>query len=274
MKKKRKSNTSLFVVLLIFTVILSFPLMVMISFSLRPSEVVFASILVPLEITAKNFVSVFSNDLLMRFILNSIILSLSVAGVAIIISVITGYGFSRFRFSGKEDLLLLMFATQMFPPVLVAVGFFEIIVKIGLYDNIISLILVNSALTLPFSIWMMKGYFDSIPKSIDEAAMIDGCSRIGACFKVVVPISIPGVLATGIWAFVQTWSEYLFALTFTSSASNRMVTTGIVDLTGHFVVNWGELMAYALIASAPILCLFVFLQQYFVSGLTAGAVKQ
>jgi len=271
--KRKKADRALLFLLLILTAPLLFPLFVMISFSLRDRKLVFASLLFPTNPTLSNYATIFRDQILMRYLMNSIVLSILVAMIAILVSIITGYGFSRFQFKFKSLLLYFIFATRMFPPILVAVGFFKFIIRLGLYDNIFSLILVNSASVLPFSIWMMKGYFDRIPKSIDEAAMIDGCSKISACFRVVVPISSPGIVAVGIWSFVSAWGEYLYANTFISSISKRMITTGIVDLLGHFIVQWGLVMAYAIIVSAPILILFVFLQQYFVRGLAEGGVK-
>jgi len=273
MKRKKVDRALLFLILIILTVISSFPLFIMISFSLRNQELVFASILFPTSPTLSNYATILHDPLLMRYLLNSFVLSISVAILSILVSIITGYGLSRFQFKHKLFLLYSLFATRSFAPILIAVGFFKLIIRLGLYDNIISLILVNSAVTLPVSIWMMKDYFDRIPISIDEAAMIDGCSRVSACFRVVIPISLPGIIAIGIYSFVSTWSEYLFANTFTASASKRMITTGIVELLGRFVVQWGLVMAYAIIVSAPILILFIFLQQYFVSGLAEGGVK-
>jgi multiple sugar transport system permease protein len=271
--KRKKADRALLFLLLILTALSSFPLFIMISFSLRDRELVFASLLFPIKPTLNNYATILRDQILMRCLMNSIVLSILVAMIAILVSIITGYGFSRFQFKFKSLLLYLTFATTMFPPILVAVGFFKVIVRLHLYDNLFSLILVNTASILPFSIWMMKGYFDKIPKSIEEAAMIDGCSRISACFQVVVPISLPGIVAVGIWSFLFAWCEYLYASTFVGSVSKRMITTGIVELLGHFIIQWGLVMAYAIIISAPILILFVFLQQYFVSGLTAGGVK-
>jgi multiple sugar transport system permease protein len=271
--KRKNANRALLFLLLILTALSSFPLFIMISFSLRDRNLVFASLLFPTKPTLSNYATIFRDQTLMRYLMNSIVLSISVAMIAILVSIITGYGFSRFQFKFKSILLYFMFATRMFPPILVAVGFFKVFIRLGLYNNLFGLIMVNSAMTLPFSIWMMKGYFDRIPKSIDEAAMIDGCSRINVCFRVVVPISSPGIVAVGIWSFVFSWGEYLYANTFISSVSKQMITTGLVDLLGHFIIQWGLVMAYAIIISAPILILFVFLQQYFVSGLTEGGVK-
>ena len=132
---------------------------------------------------------------------------------------------------------------------------------------------MNTAGSLPFAIWMIKGYFDGIPKNIDRAVMIDGCSYWKAYLKVIIPISIPGILAIGIYSFLRVWSEYLYATIFMVCNYKNMVTNGIIQLLGYFIVQWGLIMAYAIIISAPILIIFVVLQKYFVSGLTGGVAK-
>lgn len=273
MKKRKKTDRALLFLLIIFTALTLFPLFIMISFSLRGRSLVFASILFPIEPTIDNYVTIFQDPLLMGQLRNSVVLSILVTMICVLVSIITGYGFSRFQFKFKLPLLYYTFATRMFPPILIAIGFFKVITRLNLYDNIFSLLLVNTATALPFSIWMVKNYFDKIPKSIDESAMIDGCSRIKACFLVIVPIGTPVFLAVGMWTFLSTWSEYLYANTFIVSTAKQMITTGIVTLLGHYVVNWGLVMAYAIVISAPILVLFVFLQKYFLGGLTEGGIK-
>lgn len=269
-KKKTKIN---FIFLILITIISMFPIAVMVSFSFRSRATVFSSIFFPVSPTIENYMSIFKNKLLMKYLFNSFSLATFVTLLSITLGTTTGYGLSRYKFKGQKALLILLFSTQMAPPVFIATGLFKLIIRLGLYNNLLSLILINTAGTLPFAIWMMKGYFDGIPKSIDEAAMIDGCSCWKAYLKIIIPVSTPGILAIGIYSFLMGWSEYLYATIFMVGNDKNMVTTGIVHLLGRFIIQWGLVMAYAIIISAPILILFVVLQRYFVSGLTGGAVK-
>lgn len=205
---------------------------------------------------------------------NSYIISFSVAALCVFLAFLAGYGFSRYRLRGGNLLLLLTLFTQMFPPVSLIIPYYNILNTIGLYDTHLGLIVADASFILPFCIWMFKGYLDSIPTDLEEAAMVDGASRLGALWKVVLPLTLPGFIATAIYAFLGAWNEYTFAVILTRTEVAQPVTVGIGEFFGLFTVKWSQMSALALIASLPLMIVFVFLQRYLVEGMIAGAVRE
>ena len=186
---------------------------------------------------------------------------------------LAAYGFSRFRFRGNRPLMFLFLVTQMVPAILLLLPYFVTMRVLGLLDSYVGLVLAYSSFALPFCTWMLKGFFDSIPREIDEAAMIDGASRLQALLRVVVPLALPGMAATGLFAFLVSWNHYLFALGLATSPQMYTLPVGIALSIGEFRIAWPDLMAGAAIASVPTILVYSFLERYFVQGLTAGAVK-
>lgn len=206
--------------------------------------------------------------------LNSTIISLGTALLSTLIGSFAGYGFSRFSFRGRATLIGVILASQMLPGVLLVGPYFKLLTTIGLYNTYPGLILAFTAITLPFSTWMLKGFIDTVPEELDDAALIDGCGSLGAYFRVILPLIAPGMVATVIFAFLLAWGDLLWVLVLTSGEKMTTVTLGLTRLVTQFRIIWPQLMAGSMIGALPPLVLYLLLQNYLVEGLTAGAVKE
>jgi len=209
-----------------------------------------------------------------RYFLNSLIVSLGAAALSTFVGALAGYGFSRFQFPGRATLMGVLLASQMLPGVLLVGPYFKMLARLGLYNTYLGLILAFCTLTLPFSAWMLKGFIDTVPHELDEAALIDGCSRFHAFLRVVFPLITPGMVATLIFAFLLAWGDLLWVLCLTATDSMATVTLGLSRLVTQFRVIWPQLMAGSVIAAIPPVALYLILQNYLVKGLTGGAVKE
>ena len=230
---------------------------------------------IPLQPTLRNYVEAWTSRLtpFSVFFANSLWVSSVTMVATIAISTSAGYALARFRFIGKNTLMLVFLATQMFPAVLLIPPLLSQWYALGLIDTYQALIYSNFSFTVPFTVWMLVGYFESIPRELEESAMIDGSSRFGAMLKIIVPLAAPGIAATAIFAFVSSWSELLFATTFTSSTGMRTLSAGLLYMAGQYEVQWGQLSAGVMISTVPVAILFTFLQKHLIKGLTAGAMK-
>ena len=230
---------------------------------------------IPLQPTLRNYVEAWTSRLtpFSVFFANSLWVSSVTMVATIVISTSAGYALARFRFIGKNTLMLVFLATQMFPAVLLIPPLLSQWYAMGLIDTYQALIYSNFSFTVPFTVWMLVGYFESIPRELEESAMIDGSSRFGAMLKIIVPLAAPGIAATAIFAFVSSWSELLFATTFTSSTGMRTLSAGLLYMAGQYEVQWGQLSAGVMISTVPVAILFIFLQKHLIKGLTAGAMK-
>jgi len=206
--------------------------------------------------------------------LNSTIISLGTALFSTMIGSFAGYGFSRFGFRGRATLIGIILASQMLPGVLLVGPYFKMLSTVGLYNTYPGLILAFTAITLPFSTWMLKGFIDSVPEELDDAALIDGCTPLGAYLKVILPLIAPGMVATVIFAFLLAWGDLLWVLVLTSGEKMTTVTLGLTRRVTQFRIIWPQLMAGSMIGALPPLILYLLLQNYLVEGLTAGAVKE
>ncbi|MFB4303730.1 carbohydrate ABC transporter permease [Actinomadura sp. NTSP31] len=203
--------------------------------------------------------------------------SLVVAAVATVVTLAcampAAYYTARNRFRGRGAFLLLVLVTQMFAPTALVIGIFREMVALNLTDTLLALILVNAAFNLPFCIWILHGYFSSIPKELEEAAFLDGAGRLGALFRVTLPISTPGVITAVVYTFISAWNEYIVALTVTASPNRQPLTVAIPSFVTQYQAHWQYLFATSLIAIVPVVILFVFIERYLIGGLTAGSVK-
>ena len=206
--------------------------------------------------------------------MNSTIISAGTALLSTLIGSTAGYGFSRFKFAGRATLIGIILASQMLPGVLLVGPYFKMLATVDLYNTYPGLILAFTAITLPFSTWMLKGFIDSVPEELDDAALIDGCSALGAFTRVIMPLIAPGMVATVIFAFLLAWGDLLWVLVLTSGEKMTTVTLGLTRLVTQFRIIWPQLMAGSAIAALPPLVLYMLLQDYLVAGLTAGAVKE
>jgi ABC-type glycerol-3-phosphate transport system permease component len=223
--------------------------------------------------TLENYQRLFREYDFVRYFLNSLLVATVTAIVATSLSAFAGYSLARFQFPGRSFFGVLILVTQMLPGIAIIIPLFIWFKQFQLIDTYWALLIAYNAFAIPFSTWMLRGFFASIPRELEEAAMIDGAGLIGAFLRIVVPLSLPGLLATGIFAFIVSWHEFLFAVTFTNSAELRTLTVGIAAMRGKDVIDWGLLNAGVVITTIPVAILFAFVQRYLVQGLTAGAVK-
>jgi len=204
---------------------------------------------------------------------NSLILSLITTFLVLVIALPTAYALSKYPFRGSKVILLSYLASRIIPPVSLLVPFYVMLSILHLIDTYIGLILTYTYITLPIIIWILKGFFDEFPKDLIDSALIDGCTRLGAFFRVVLPTSAVGVAAAGIVTFLWCWNEFLFPMVFTTSNNVAPLTTGIFEFVGDEVIEWNSLSAVGIFASLPAIIFFIFAQKYIIAGLTKGALK-
>lgn len=207
-----------------------------------------------------------------RNLLDSLIVAGGTVVVGLSLSITAAYAFSRFEFKAKRLLMMQFLLINMFPLVLLILPLFVLMRVLGLLDTHAALIIANSTIAIPFSVWMMVSYMNGIPRSLDEAAMTDGCTRLGALRRVILPLCAPGIVATGIYIFITAWNEYLYALTL-GGRNVRTITVAVQTLIGEYEVQWGLLTAGGIIGAMPATVLFLLVQKRLISGLTQGAVK-
>jgi multiple sugar transport system permease protein len=209
----------------------------------------------------------------MRFFLNSYIVALSVTALTLLVAILAGYGFSRYEFPLKRSINVVIVSVQAVPPITLVIPYFGLVVALHLYNTYAGLILTHMVFTLPYAIIMTTAYFNTLPRELDESVKVDGGSGWTALWRILVPISVPGLIAVGVYTFMLSWNEYLFALTLTRTDNMRTVPIGIQLLMGQHSYEWNQMMAMSILGSIPVLVLFLLFQRRFIGGLTAGAVK-
>jgi multiple sugar transport system permease protein len=262
--------------LLVFTVL---PLYVMLSTSVKPiSDVRDDFRWLPSTITLRPFVDIWSTVPLARYFVNSVIVAGCASVFSVVLAVFAAYAISRYTFRGREIFRMTVLSTQMFPGILFLLPLFLIYVNIGqatgikLNGNLSGLVITYLTFSLPFSIWMLVGYFDSIPRDLDEAGLVDGAGPVRVLLSIVVPAAKPGIVAVGIYSFMTSWSESLFASVLTDDSS-KTLAVGLSEYSTQNAVYWNQVMAASLVVSLPVVLGFLLMQRYLVQGLTAGAVK-
>lgn len=205
---------------------------------------------------------------------NSAIVAVGSVVLSMIVSVMAGYSLSRFRVRGGQSMGLFILTAKMLPATLLVIPLFAVFRNLGMIGSLWTVVIAHSTLIIPFTTWMLKGYFDTIPRELEQAAMVDGCSPISAMIRVVLPISTPGLAATALYAFVLSWADYAYARTFLQGEqSNWTANMGIATMRGEYTTNWNEISAAAVFVAIPIMLIYLFLERYLVGGLTAGAEK-
>ncbi len=257
---------------LIFTL---FPVFWMFKISLTPDRLLYSEGVVawPSQITFDHYYAVIVEGSFPDYFLNSFIVSFTTAALTTLIAIAAGYALSRFRFSGKTFLITLLLVTQMFPIVMIIAPIYNVLTFINLVDSLTGLILVYTAFNLPFACFLMQSFFDGSPQELEEAAMIDGCTRLQALEKVTLPLCLPGIGATLGFVFTAAWSELLFALMFINRQSQMTFPAGIMNFVTKFSVDWGQMAAAMILALIPVCIFFAYIQKFIVQGLTAGALK-
>lgn len=274
-KKLLVKRSITYVLLTLATVLLVFPFVWMISTSFKSSAEIFAEVpkWFPNEPTLENYRTLFQETGFLQYFKNSVIVAISTTIVTLFIAIFFSYGLSRFKFRGRMLFLNSLLVSQMFPLVLLIIPIFAIFIKLDLIDSYLSLINAYCTFAIPFATLMMKSYFDGIPKDMEEAAFIDGCTPVSAIFRVVIPLAAPGIAAVGLFSFILSWQEFIFALTLTSSDTMRTLPVGISLMVGNREVLWGQLMAASAMVTTPVVIVFIYFQKYLISGMTMGGVK-
>lgn len=258
------------------SVFAAFPLvwMVSTSFKARPEMFARVPILLPRRPTLANYEYVLTNTPAARYLWNSFFIATTTTLVALILTTLGAYALSRFRFRLRRELATWLIAGQMFPGVLTLIPFFVLLARFNLINTYRGLIIVYAVGALPFATWMLKGYFDTVPEELEEAAMIDGCSRLGAIWRVFAPVAAPGMAAVAIFTFTAAWQEFFFAFTMIKDQSRYTLPVAINSFVGiGGAVSWGYIMATAVLIIIPLLTFFLIMQRFIVAGLSAGAVK-
>ncbi len=269
---KRLLTTHIPVALIVLLAIGPFAWMILTS--LTPSaEIVAQGVsLEPSGWSADNYARLLRQTSFLGNMGHSLIVALGTVALGLLVSVTAAYAFSRFRFAGRRAFMLQFLLVNMFPIVLLILPLFVMMRRLGLLDTHVALIIANATTAIPFAVWMLTSYVGAIPKSLDEAAMMDGCSRLTAMRRVVLPLALPGIISTGIYIFITAWNEYLYALTL-GGRNVRTVTVAIQTLIGEFQIEWGLLAAGGVVGALPVTILFLLVQRRLVGGLTQGAVK-
>jgi multiple sugar transport system permease protein len=259
------------------------PLIIILLFTLFPFYwTILTSIKTPAELfkitywtnkgTLSNYISLFQKSDYLICLRNSLIVALTTTLVTLFTTLLAAYAFSRYRFKGKNIFLTIFLMVNMFPSVLLLVPLFSIMRNLHILYTPVALILAYATFTIPFSVWMLTGFLNDLPGALEEAAMCDGCNRRAAFLRIIIPIAIPGIVATGVYIFINAWNEYTYAVMFTNNES-RTIPVFLKLLVGEFNIDWGMLTAGGVITILPICIMFIFVQKNLIQGLTAGAVK-
>ena len=276
MKKERRTNAILFVVGLCISAVLIFPLYWMVVTALKTQTDIFA---IPTPLWPKNlYLDAFKEQLslsgdTLRGFKNSAIIAVGATAISTILAIPAAYGLARFRFKAKKGLILFFLITQMLPSTLVLTPLYIMFSKMGLLNTYVAPMLADATLGIPFSIIILRTYFISIPKELDEAANIDGCGHIKSFFMIMLPIAKPGVVVAAVFSFVYAWGDLIYGITFITNPNMRPITSSIYNYVQQYQTLWNSTMAFGIIAISPVILIFIFMQKYIVSGLTNGAVK-
>lgn len=264
-----------YVPLIVFLVFLLLPIVWTVLTSIKPiDEIITLDIrYLPIEPTFEHYRSLFETLPFLTYFRNSLIVSLGAAVMSLLLSTSAAYSVSRFRFRGRGLAMLLFLTLNMFPIVLLLIPLFVIFRNLGLLDTHLALIIAYSTYAIPFSCWMLTGFFNAIPSELEESGMVDGCTPTSAFIRITLPIAAPAMAAVLIYIFIYSWNEFIFAVIFTRSVESRTLPVGLSTLIGQHVLNWGLLTSGGVVVAIPAVVLFMFIQKYMRAGLTAGAVK-
>ena len=264
-----------FVALLVAALFAGLPVLWMLSSSFKTNGEMFASPpqLVTSSFSFDAFTAILTDPVKVRFFVNSYVVAGAVTVLTLFVGILAGYAFSRFDFPLKRTLNVVIVSVQAVPPITLLIPYFGLMVALRLYNTYPGLILTYMVFTLPYAVIMLTGYFNTLPKELDEAVRVDGAGSWTALWRVLVPIAVPGLVSVGVYTFMIAWNEFLFALTLTRTEDMRTVPIGIQLLMGQHSYEWNQMMAMSVMGCLPVLILFLFFQRYFIGGMTAGAVK-
>jgi multiple sugar transport system permease protein len=266
----------LYGVLIALLGIMMSPFYAMFSSTLKTNSEIFASpaTLVPADLTFEAYLGVWGQTDVVVWVANSFLISISTVALTLTLAIPAAYSCARNDFSGKRTFLLAVLVVQMFAPVVLIVGLFDVITTAGLFGSYLAVIIPAAAFTLPFNIWMLYGYFKTIPESLEESARIDGAEQWQILTRIVLPLTKPALVASVTYTFLYAWNRLLFVLTFLTDAGKYNVPRGVFSMVGALQTDWRMMLTASVIGILPLLILFAFLEEYIVSGMTAGAVKE
>jgi arabinogalactan oligomer/maltooligosaccharide transport system permease protein len=275
--REPKSITALrHTLLLAFVAISVYPALNVFSISLRPDNRLRSTDLsiIPNDWTVASYVQLFTEQPFLRWVWNSLLVSALVTVTGVALASIGGYAFSRFQFVGRKATMLAILTTQMFPATMLLLPLYILIAKLQLVNTYLGLMVFYASTALPFCVWQMKGFYDTIPVSLEEAARIDGCSRLGAFWSIVLPLATPGLVITALFSFMTAWSEYIVAAQVMQDEDMFTLPLGIKSFQASLSTEWGLYAAASILVSIPVVIVFLMLSKYLVSGLTLGSVKE
>jgi len=274
--KNGKRSFIIWLVLSPLLLVILFPFAVMFLTAVKPRSEVFSypPRWLPTSFRWENFVDMWNAANFGSALWNSLVISIGATILVLIVSVPAAYAIARFNFAFKQPYSQFLLATQMLSPILLVLGLFHLVVFCRLIDSKYALILIYAAFNIAFAVWMLRSYFESIPVELEEAALIDGCSRLAAIIRIFVPLALPAMVVTAIFTFINSWNEFVVALTLLRSQENFTLPLRVFSLVGgRYTVEWEQVMAATLLATLPVAILFTWLQRYLMSGLTVGAIK-
>jgi arabinogalactan oligomer/maltooligosaccharide transport system permease protein len=263
-------------VLLTFVAIALYPALNVLSISLRPGNNLRSTDLaiIPDNATLESYRQLFTEQQFLRWLGNSLIVAAGVTATGVALAAIGGYAFSRFRFVGRNATMLAILTTQMFPATMLLLPLYILIAKLGLINTYLGLMVFYTSTALPFCVWQMKGFYDTIPASLEEAARIDGCSRAAAFWRVILPLAVPGLVITALFSFMAAWSEYIVAAQVMQDEDMFTLPLGLKSFQASMSTQWGLYAAASILVSLPVVIVFLMLSKFLVSGLTLGSVKE
>jgi ABC-type glycerol-3-phosphate transport system permease component len=260
---------------LILLVVGAFPLFWMLSTSLKPSAEIFATPprMIPTHPTLENFGRLFADTAFLTFFRNSALVSLATVALTLSVSALGAYGLTRFAFAGRDKVAGLILVTYMFAPVMIIIPFYILVKQLGIVNTRLALVLSYTTFCLPFCLWLLRAFFESIPLELEEAALVDGAGRGRAVWHVVLPLALPGLIAAAIFTFILAYNDFLFALVLITSEELKTLPVGVNDLFNATIVDWGMIMAAGVMITIPAVLFFAAVQRYLVQGWGAGGVK-
>ena len=263
------------VLVVLVIAVVSFPLLWMALSSLKPPTELFKSppSIFPKQVSFEWYREAFSNATVVRYFFNSFIIAVSTMMINIVFGTLGAYSLARFKYKGRKLIIIGVLSAYCIPPIMLMIPLYRVIAAMGLNSSYLGVILGHVTFTYPFCLWLLISFFRQIPKEIEEAAVVDGASPFTVFYRIVLPLCVPGVLSTGIMAFILSWNEYLLSSVLVSSDTMKTLTVGLANYVSTTEINWGVIMALGTATTIPIIILFSAIQQYFVEGMTAGAVK-
>lgn len=273
--KKVVLRLLLYFVVLDVCVITLYPYFAMFCTALKSRSEIFSAngTVFPIQPLWSNFIDIWKKAPMARYMLNSLIIAGGSTVIAMVCGIPAAYALSRMKFKGQTAFLGFIIVSQMFAPVVLLIGIYSVMMRLGLTDSLLGLILINAAFNQAFTVWLLRGTFMSISAEMEQAATIDGCSRVQAMLKVLLPVAAPGIVTTLIFIFINAWNEYTVALTLISSNTLKPMTVGINIFNGYDMIEWQYLFASSIFAIVPVVILFMCIEKNLVSGLASGGVK-